>query len=63
MIPKVEEALAALAGTLLADGRPVGAVHILAAAPGVVRAEVREPGSRGTVLMGPSRAVLGMNGP
>jgi acetylglutamate kinase len=58
MIPKVEEALAALAGTLLADGKPVGAVHILAAAPGVLRAEAREPGSRGTVLLGRRAAVI-----
>jgi acetylglutamate kinase len=58
MIPKVEEALAALAGTLLATGRAVAAVHILAPAPGVVRAEAREPGSRGTVLMGQRAPVI-----
>lgn len=58
MIPKVEEALAALAGTLLAEGHPVGAVHILAPEFGVVRAEAREPGSRGTVLLGPRRPVI-----
>jgi acetylglutamate kinase len=44
MIPKVEEALAALGRTK--------AVHILAAEPGSLRAEAREPGSRGTVLVG-----------
>ncbi|HVI01052.1 MAG TPA: acetylglutamate kinase [Enhygromyxa sp.] len=43
MIPKVEEALAALGRTK--------AVHILAAEPGSLRAEAREPGSRGTVLL------------
>jgi acetylglutamate kinase len=43
MIPKVEEALAALERTK--------AVHILAAEPGSLRAEAREPGSRGTVLL------------
>jgi acetylglutamate kinase len=43
MIPKVEEALAALERTK--------AVHILAAEPGSLRAEAYEPGSRGTVLL------------
>jgi acetylglutamate kinase len=43
MIPKVEEALAALERTK--------AVHILAAEPGSLRAEAHEPGSRGTVLL------------
>jgi acetylglutamate kinase len=43
MIPKVEEALAALGRTK--------AVHILAPEPGSLRAEAREPGSRGTVLL------------
>lgn len=43
MIPKVEEALAALERTR--------AVHILAAEPGALRAEASEPGSRGTVLV------------
>ena len=42
MIPKVEEAVAAL--------DHVGAVHILAAELGALRAEALEPGSRGTVL-------------
>lgn len=60
MIPKVEEALAALAGRLpgVQNTRAVGAVHILAPAPGVVRAEAREPGSRGTVLLGPRGPVI-----
>jgi acetylglutamate kinase len=58
MIPKVEEALAALNGTLLPAGRAVAAVHILAPAPGVLRAEAREPGSRGTVLFGPRGHVI-----
>jgi hypothetical protein len=44
MIPKVEEALAALGRTK--------AVHILAPEPGSLRAEARAPGSRGTVLVG-----------
>lgn len=43
MIPKVEEALAALGRTKQ--------VHILAPEPGSLRAEAREPGSRGTVLV------------
>jgi acetylglutamate kinase len=43
MIPKVEEALAALGRTK--------AVHILAAEAGALRAEARAPGSRGTVLV------------
>jgi acetylglutamate kinase len=43
MIPKVEEALAAL--------DRVTAVHILTAEPGALRAEACEPGSRGTVLV------------
>lgn len=43
MIPKVEEALAVLGRTR--------AVHILAPEPGSLRAEAREPGSRGTVLV------------
>ncbi|MFO7562562.1 MAG: acetylglutamate kinase [Enhygromyxa sp.] len=43
MIPKVEEALAAL-------GR-AKRVHILAAEPGSLRAEALDPGSRGTVLI------------
>ncbi|KIG15859.1 Acetylglutamate kinase [Enhygromyxa salina] len=42
MIPKVEEALAALAGAR--------AVHVLAAEPGALGEEARRPGSRGTVL-------------
>lgn len=49
MIPKVEEALAALD----AAGRPgARAVHILTADPGALAAEAREPGSCGTVLVG-----------
>lgn len=61
MIPKVEEALGALGGKLAFEGRafegrPVGAVHVLAAASGVLRAEAREPGSRGTVLVGARRS-------
>jgi len=43
MIPKVEEALAAL--------ERVGAVHILGPEPGAVRGSAREPGSHGTVLV------------
>jgi acetylglutamate kinase len=43
MIPKVEEALAALGRTKQ--------VHILAAEPGSLRAEALDPGSRGTVLL------------
>ena len=43
MIPKVEEALAALAGA--------GAVHILAPVAGALADEARDPGSRGTVLL------------
>jgi acetylglutamate kinase len=42
MIPKVEEAIAALTGA--------GAVHILAAEPGALAEEARAPGSRGTVI-------------
>jgi acetylglutamate kinase len=42
MIPKVEEALAALGRSKV--------VHILAPEPGSLRAGAREPGSRGTVL-------------
>ncbi|NVB42542.1 acetylglutamate kinase [Pseudenhygromyxa sp. WMMC2535] len=44
MIPKVEEALAALAGG-------VGAVHILAAESGALAGEANAAGSRGTVLL------------
>lgn len=65
MIPKVEEALAALAGklafegrALTFEGRAVGAVHVFAASQGVIRAEAREPGSRGTVLLGARRPVI-----
>jgi len=43
MIPKVEEALAALAGA--------GAVHILAPESGALADELGAPGSRGTVLV------------
>lgn len=43
MIPKVEEALAALERT--------GAVHILAPEPGALLGSAREPGSHGTVLV------------
>ena len=43
MIPKVEEALAAL-------DRGVGAVHILAPEPGALAAEAQSGGSRGTVI-------------
>ncbi len=43
MIPKVEEAIAALDRTR--------AVHILAVEPGALRAEASAPGSRGTVLL------------
>ena len=49
MIPKVEEALAALAGAR--------AVHILAPEPGALAAEASRPGSRGTVLIADPRAV------
>ncbi len=52
MIPKVEEALAALSGTLIPGAPGVAAVHILAAEPGVVLAEARDAGSRGTALLG-----------
>jgi acetylglutamate kinase len=48
MIPKVEEALAALG--------QVRAVHILAAESGALRAEALDPGSRGTVLVTPEAA-------
>jgi acetylglutamate kinase len=44
MIPKVEEALRQLESG-------IGAVHILAAQPGAIEAEARNPGSRGTVLL------------
>jgi acetylglutamate kinase len=43
MIPKVHEALRNLE-------RGVGRIHILGTAPGVLAAEARDPGSRGTVL-------------
>jgi acetylglutamate kinase len=43
MIPKVEEAIAALAGA--------GAVHILAPEAGALVEAARSPGSRGTVLL------------
>jgi acetylglutamate kinase len=46
MIPKVEEALAALAGAR--------AVHILAPEPGALLDAAKRPGSRGTVLLGSS---------
>jgi acetylglutamate kinase len=46
MIPKVEEALAALAGAR--------AVHILAPEPGALLDAVKQPGARGTVLFGGS---------
>lgn len=49
MIPKVEEALAALAGAR--------AVHILAPEPGALADEARQPGSRGTVLVPAPRGV------
>ncbi len=45
MIPKVEEALENLE-------RGVGAVHIIGAEAGALRAEAESPGSRGTVLVG-----------
>jgi acetylglutamate kinase len=45
MIPKVEEAIAALAGAR--------AVHILAPEPGALLDAATRPGSRGTVLVGP----------
>ncbi|PRQ03703.1 Acetylglutamate kinase [Enhygromyxa salina] len=45
MIPKVEEALAALAGAR--------AAHILAPEPGALADEASAPGSRGTVLIAP----------
>jgi acetylglutamate kinase len=49
MIPKVEDALDALAG---AEGKGgIGAVHILGAAPGALEAAARSPGERGTVLL------------
>lgn len=44
MIPKIEETLKNLASG-------VGAVHILGAEPGALRAEAEAPGSRGTVLL------------
>lgn len=50
MIPKVEEALAAL--------ERVKAVHILAPEPGALAAEARKPGSRGTVLVRLERSVI-----
>lgn len=46
MIPKVEEALAALAGAR--------AVHILAPEPGALLQAAERPGSRGTVFLGSS---------
>lgn len=46
MIPKVQEALAALAGAR--------AVHILAPEPGALLEAAERPGSRGTVFAGPS---------
>jgi acetylglutamate kinase len=46
MIPKVEEALAALAGAR--------AVHILAPEPGALLEAAERPGARGTVFSGPS---------
>lgn len=48
MIPKVEEALAALAGAR--------AVHILAPEPGALLEAAERPGSRGTVFARPSTA-------
>jgi acetylglutamate kinase len=45
MIPKVEEALAALSGAR--------AVHILSPEPGALVDAVERPGSRGTVLVSP----------
>ena len=44
MIPKVEEALDQLE-------KGIGAVHILGGGEGVLAAEARDPGSRGTVLL------------
>lgn len=44
MIPKIEEALKHLASG-------VGAIHILGAESAALRGEVRQPGSRGTVLL------------
>lgn len=55
MIPKVEEALAALAGAR--------AVHILSPEPGAVADEARRPGSRGTVLVPDSPPGAGSDAP